>query len=267
MKDNITVNELLEILSNKYPYENAETWDNVGLIFGSRNNVVSKVLTTLNLDMHACVDAVKNGCNVIVSHHPLLSLDPLLGYRNSERFEAKHGVITDYYEGRLIEYIIKNDLTVIALHTNADFTNCAVSRWIASKLGYNVVGPFVTTMGTEVGVIVDLDCSLEDVLQSTKSSCNKSLSYIGDLSKQVKTGLLIGGSGSFMLKEFLTSSHDVLLTGDLTYHNYHDTLMQGNGSCLIDIGHFMELVFVNNVLEGIDVEWVSFEPEDFIKQY
>lgn len=261
------VEELLKKLNEKYPNELAESWDNVGLIFGSRNNDVDKVLTSLNIDLHTCVEAVSRGCNVIVSHHPLLSLKPLQALNRAENNEAPNSIITDYYEGELIQYIIKNDLNVIAAHTNADFADAAVSRWIAEELGYNVVSPFLNKMGSEIGVVVTIENTLHNVLENVREKCNRTLNYLGENEKNIKEAVIIGGSGSSFLKEFLYLKYDLFLTGDLTYHNYHDTLNQGNGACLIDIGHHMEIVFVNNVLNDIDVEWTAYETKNFIKQY
>lgn len=261
------VEQLLESLNSKYPYELAESWDNVGLLFGSRNNEITKVLTSLNIDLKTCQEAVLQGCNVIVSHHPLLSLNPLQAINKESRVEANHGIITDYYEGKLIEFIIKNDLNIIAMHTNADFANAAVSKWIAEELGYDVIGPFINKNGSEIGVRVKINNTLESVLKNVRDKCNRSINYLGENQKLINEAVIIGGSGSSFLKEFLYYQYDLFLTGDLTYHNYHDTLNQGNGACLIDISHHMEIVFIDNVLSGIEIEYVSYKTENVIKQF
>ncbi len=257
------VNDLLEILSDKYHYDSAMEWDNIGLIFGSRNDGVNKVLTSLNIDLDTCKKAVECGCNVIVSHHPLLSFKPLQSRENSASFEAKHSIIRDYYEGQLIEFIIKNNLNVIALHTNADFTCAYVATWIANYLGYDVV----EQIEDDTAVVVKINQKLRDVLVNVKEKTGKTIYYVGDLDKQIATAIIIGGGGGYQTSLFLRSKHDLLLTGDLTYHNFHDTFVQGSGDCIVDIGHYLEVVFVNNVLKGIDVDWIPFEIENFIKEF
>ncbi len=257
------VSELLDKLSEEYIYDLAMEWDNVGLLFGSRKREVKKVLTSLNIDLDTCKKAVELNCNVIVSHHPLLSFKPLQAIASNEFYEGKHSIIMDYYEGELIEYIIKNDLNVIALHTNADFSDAAMGKWIADKLGYKVVSNFVD----DTGVIVEINDTMDNVLNNLKAKCQKTITYVGDLEKQIERAVIIGGSGGSFVSQFLYLGHDLLLTGDVSYHNYHDVLMQGNGACIADIGHYMEVVFVNNVLKNIEVDWVAHEINNFIKEF
>ncbi len=255
--------ELLDALKDKYQYDIAMEWDNVGLLFGSKNREVNKVLTSLNIDLDTCKRAVELHCNVIVSHHPLLSFKPLQALSRNELYEGKHSIITDYYEGELIEYIIKNDLNVISLHTNADFSNAAMGKWIANKLGYKVVSNFTD----DIGVVVEINNTLEQVLINLKKKCQKTITYVGDLNKRIDKALIIGGSGGSFVAQFLVSKHDLLLTGDVSYHNYHDVLMQGDDACIADIGHYMEIVFVNNILNGIEVSWIANEIPNFIKEF
>ncbi len=60
--------ELITQLNNMYSFNLAEDYDNIGLLIGDENLEVKKVFTSLDIDFEICMEAVDNGCNVIVSH-------------------------------------------------------------------------------------------------------------------------------------------------------------------------------------------------------
>ena len=49
-----------------------EDWDNVGLLVGERNMEVKGVLATLDVTPEVVAEAEAKGCNLIVSHHPVI---------------------------------------------------------------------------------------------------------------------------------------------------------------------------------------------------
>ena len=67
-----TVNDIIieieKIAKPQYAYD----WDNCGLCAGNKNNNVSKVLITLDVTKEVVEDALKQGCQMIISHHPLI---------------------------------------------------------------------------------------------------------------------------------------------------------------------------------------------------
>jgi dinuclear metal center YbgI/SA1388 family protein len=58
----------------------------------------------------------------------------------------------------------------------------------------------------------------------------------GDLSLPVKTVAVCSGSGSSLIRDFLSSGADVFVSGDLKYHDGMTVSAAGRG--LIDVGHF-----------------------------
>ncbi len=99
-----------------------EDYDNVGLLVGSAENSVSGVLVTLDVTMEVLNEAIENGLNLIVAHHPLI----FRGLKN----------ITDRTEtGRIILKAIKHDIAIFAGHTNVDSVPDGVSGMMAKKLG------------------------------------------------------------------------------------------------------------------------------------
>mgnify|MGYP000712873869 CR=1 FL=1 len=67
-----TVQQVITLMEQLAPRSYAESWDNVGLMIGNRNAIVTGVLTTLDVTEEAISYAIEHDCNVIVSHHPLI---------------------------------------------------------------------------------------------------------------------------------------------------------------------------------------------------
>lgn len=66
------VNDLELFINEVFPVENALDYDNVGLIAGDRNKVVTAILVSLDLTDKAIEAAKEVGANVIVTHHPII---------------------------------------------------------------------------------------------------------------------------------------------------------------------------------------------------
>ena len=66
------VSEIAEILNNWMPTSIAEDFDNVGLIVGDPKNLVNKILITLDTTIDVVDEAIKEGCNLIISYHPII---------------------------------------------------------------------------------------------------------------------------------------------------------------------------------------------------
>lgn len=117
--------ELIKYLEGWAPPGAAWSQDNVGLQIGSRKTKIKNVFLCLELTKEAAEEAVKNHCNFIFTHHPLL-FNPLknLDFQNNSK-------------AKLIEKVVKNDLVVYSAHTNLDFTKDGVSFELAKVLKLN----------------------------------------------------------------------------------------------------------------------------------
>ena len=68
----IKLKEILDFMNEFCPPELAFDGDNVGLIVGSENKEVSKILITLDVDEKVVKEATELGADAIISHHPLM---------------------------------------------------------------------------------------------------------------------------------------------------------------------------------------------------
>ncbi|MCX6169228.1 MAG: Nif3-like dinuclear metal center hexameric protein [Ignavibacteriales bacterium] len=96
--------------------------DNVGLQVGSRGATIKNIMLCLELDDKVLKEALQKKCNFIFTHHPLI-FNPIKKLDLEKNFTAK-----------LIEKIVKNNITVYSAHTNLDFTKDGVSFELAKTL-------------------------------------------------------------------------------------------------------------------------------------
>ncbi len=109
----------LEILA---PLAYQEDYDNSGLIVGNPDQPVTGVLVSLDTTEAVVDEAMARGCNVIVSHHPIV-------FRGLKRFTGRT------YVERTVMKAIKHNVALYAIHTNLDHVTGGVNFKIAEKLG------------------------------------------------------------------------------------------------------------------------------------
>ncbi|MBR6342457.1 MAG: Nif3-like dinuclear metal center hexameric protein, partial [Selenomonadaceae bacterium] len=98
---------LMDAMNRIAPKKLAEEWDNPGLLVGSPQQEVERVLVCLDVSDEVIEQAVRQEVRLIISHHPLL-------------FHAIKAVRTDLPIGRRLEKLLQHDIAVFAAHTNLD---------------------------------------------------------------------------------------------------------------------------------------------------
>jgi dinuclear metal center YbgI/SA1388 family protein len=132
----LTVANVLQALRDWAPLELAWERDNIGLLAGSKDVEVERVLVCLDLTEEVAKEAAALSCDLIVSHHPVI-------------FHPLKSILTDTEQGFVISTCLKNDISVISMHTNADATYAGLNYALAEKLGLRnitALSPADTTM-------------------------------------------------------------------------------------------------------------------------
>jgi len=99
----------------------AEDYDNVGLLVGRKERDVSRILVSLDTTEEVVEEAKKSGCELIVSHHPIL-------FKGLKRLNGQN------YVARTIENALINQIGIFGLHTNLDSIQTGVNAKMASRL-------------------------------------------------------------------------------------------------------------------------------------
>jgi dinuclear metal center YbgI/SA1388 family protein len=117
---------ILSIIEDIAPRRWAEEWDNVGLLIGSMDQDINRVMVTLDINEKVVEEAVEAGVDLIVSHHPII-LKPISNIR------------WDMSQGRMIHSLIKHGICVYACHTNLDVAPGGVNDQLVKILGLEKV--------------------------------------------------------------------------------------------------------------------------------
>lgn len=127
-----TVNQIVDALNAFAPPKLAESWDNVGLMIGSKKQVVDKVLCALDVNLEVIDEAIREGAQIIVTHHPLL-------------FKPISSIDYETPMGKMIQKLIKHDIAVFSMHTNFDIVAGGINDYLAEKIGLTHTMPLEVT--------------------------------------------------------------------------------------------------------------------------
>ncbi len=118
----MNLNILTSYLESLAPLAWQEDYDNSGLIVGDPFQEIRSALISLDCTEEVVDEAVRLGCNLIVSHHPVI-------FKGLKRLNGNN------YVERVVVKAIKNDIAIYAIHTNLDNVLQGVNGKIAEKLG------------------------------------------------------------------------------------------------------------------------------------
>lgn len=116
------ITEIANSLETLAPLSLQESYDNSGLIIGQADWETQGCLICIDINESVIDEAVRNNCNLIVSHHPVIfkELTRLTGVTMTERIVAK---------------AIREGIAIYSMHTNLDNTVEGVNRIFAERLG------------------------------------------------------------------------------------------------------------------------------------
>jgi len=231
----VSLRQVIERVDQLWPVAGAEEWDAPGLVVGDLDLAVTHIRLVVDAVPDTIAEAAEAGADLVISHHPLL-LKPV------------HSVAEDRYKGRVVSALIRNNMALLAAHTNADVVPTGTSQVLADVLGLSerhVIVPSQTPghgLG-QVGVLpasttlYDLATTLSGTLPHTASGIRVS----GDANTPVRRVAVCAGAGDSLLSHPLVTTADVYITSDLRHHPASEVQAQrsgGTGPALIDISHF-----------------------------
>jgi len=202
----MNVNDLELFLNEAFPVENALDYDNVGLIAGDRNKVVTAILVSLDLTDKAIEVAKEIGANVIVTHHPII-------------FGGIKRLTLDDCTGKTLIKLVQSGISVIACHTNLDLTDEFGNLAIASKLGAEEPKRLE---GAVCGVVYELpmDMKLNDYCRKVVSDLGTSgIITINNPENKVRKVFVQGGAfDEDSIEAVIKGGVDTVLSGEIKHH-------------------------------------------------
>lgn len=244
------IKEVIAALERFAPLPLQEDYDNAGLQVGLTEAEASGALLCLDVTEEVIDEALELGCNLIVSHHPLL-------FRGLKTVSDRNIV------ERCVRRAIQNDIVIYSAHTNMDNAEDGVNFKIAEKIGLQQVGllnPHSVKVMTDgvarsvmagSGVVGVLPLPEEPLnfLQRIKAAFHiDCLMHNELLQRPIHKVVICGGAGDFLLNDALKEHADAFLTGEMHYHFYfgHEQEIQ-----IAVMGHYQSEQYTKEIFYSI----------------
>ncbi len=253
----VQTKDILGVIDGLFPFSLAESWDNCGLQAGVSSWPVRKILVGLDVSMPMLEYAVCWGADMILTHHPLI-------------MKGEKQLDFSRMPGSAVALAAKNQISIVAAHTNLDKAWHGLNDYVAARMGLNAESVFLEEAGASVisgeteskleglGRIcsVPFSCSMAELASHIKQSLGlEHIRLIGSCDSSIEKIALCTGSGGSLVNVFLRSEAQVYITGDIKYHEARD--IEAHGKAALDIGHFgsehpaVDLL-VEKLTQGVD---------------
>jgi len=233
----VLLREIIDIIESVAPRRQQEAWDNSGLQVGDSNRDIHSVLLSVDVSEAVVAEAIRVGCDLIVSHHPLLfhGLKHLTGSTPQERCVAE---------------AIRHDIAIYSSHTSMDKALRGVSGRMAAELGLKDIRILVPDAGDAqvgLGVVGMLPQPmlwsgwLRHVQQVFGADYVR---YTEPVKPTIQRVALCGGAGAEFIPAAIEAGADTYLSADM---KYHDMQAAAGQIMAVDIDHWVSEHFTRDI--------------------
>lgn len=244
------VETIAAFLDRLAPSELAESWDNVGLLVGDPQAPVRRVMTCLTVTAASVAEAVGQGAELIVTHHPL-------------PFRPLKRITTETPEGRYLLQLLAANVAIYSAHTAFDSTAAGINQRLAEGLGLQDIAPLMPNadVGMQVGGgrcgCVEKPTSIDELADRLKEFLSiKTIRAVGRADRRVDRVALACGSAGEFLDAARQAGCDAFVTGETTFHTC--LAAEASDVAVLLTGHFASERFAMECLA--DVLSAEFEP-------
>jgi dinuclear metal center YbgI/SA1388 family protein len=200
------INKIVEVLENFAPPDTQENWDCSGWQIDLGKKDIKKIILCLSVTQNIVNQAVEQNCDMIIAHHPLF----------------------------FVPFEFNKNIPIYSAHTNLDKADGGTTDTLIEVLEFNVkpaqkIGDFLRLIELEKEIL------LEDFLSLIKAKLGlETVRFVNNLNKKnIKRIAFCAGSGADFLGLAQEIRADVIVTGDVKYHNALESNV-----IIIDTGHF-----------------------------
>lgn len=204
-----TIAAISTFLERFAPPRLAESWDNVGLLVGDRQQEVRRVMTCLTVTPTTAAEAIRDEADLIVAHHPM-------------PFAAVKRLTTDTTVGRLLLDLIAARVAVYSPHTAFDSAAEGINQRLAEGLGLRGIAALVPQeegQGTgrfgspeEPTTLSQLAARLMEFLGI------EHLQMVGRPEQTVRTVAVACGAAGELLDAARSARCDAMVIGETRFH-------------------------------------------------
>ena len=248
----MTIEQLAKSLDELIPATLSEPWDNDGrMIIPHPETEVKRVLCALDCTTEAINAARAWGCNVIVTHHPLI-------------FNPLGSILPTDSVGKRVLSCIKNGIAVLSYHTRLDIMDGGVNDTLANLIGLKNISSFIPY--GRIG-----ETSEHSFLAFAESVANALHISESDMQIVNATGsasrvALVSGCGKDEINAAIAAGADTFITGEVMHNHLIDCKELGLN--LICATHYaterIVLPVLSEIIEraGARADIFMFKPSD-----
>ena len=213
-----TVKNIFDYTETFAPVDTAADFDNCGVLVGDINSPVTKVLVALDITEQVVLEAKDLGCELIISHHPVI-FSPLKSLKSNS-----------------VPYLLaQNGITALCLHTNLDIAQSGgVNACLANTLDLSDIRIYPESF-LAIGELSNSMNPRDFALFVKSALCAESVSYT-DGNKDIKTVAMCSGAGGDFCPVAEAMGADAFVTGEAKHHELIDA--QSRGITMVVAGHF-----------------------------
>jgi len=212
----------------------AADWDNVGLLVGDGSLDVQNVMTCLTITPESAQEALDEGAELIVTHHPL-------PFRPLRRLSA------DTNDWRMLWDLIRGGISVYSPHTAFDSAATGINQQLAERLDLTDVQALIPAddaLQAETGSPGTGRCgalpqptTLAALLDRIKQSLMlDALQFVGEADQSIsRVGIGCGSAGEFLATAAERGCNG-FVTGEMRFHDC--LLAEALGVGVVLLGHY-----------------------------
>lgn len=221
--EQLKVKDIIKIMEEIAPADTAEDWDSPGLKIGSPEKIVTKVLTCLDVTKEVVREAEKKGCNMIISHHPVI-------------FNNISNLIEECQPA--VYAAARADITVFSAHTNLDYAPDGINDSLAAAIGLMDIKRDIDGKHTYGSVN---NITVRELAENVKKRLNVPAVKIvlpegKSLDDRINTVGVSCGAFDNRTYWFEPCNIDVLVTGELKH--FECIFLSGQSVITIGAGHY-----------------------------
>ena len=211
----MTIREFYAAMEAILPRSLSCDWDNDGISCAPDLDApVKGILIALDPTEDAVDQAIESGCNVILTHHPML-------------FRGLKTVDGHDTGSRKVIRMIQSGITAMAFHTRLDAADGGVNDVLAARLGLTDVEPFGedgNPAGKPIGRVGNLPETMtaDEFIQTVKTALDLPALLFAGCGKPVRRVAVLGGAGDDDVFAAVAAGADTYVTGELRYHQLCD---------------------------------------------
>lgn len=220
------VSEIYTYIDSFAPFSTQEKWDNSGLLTGSMNKKVSKVLVTLDITNEVADEAAEIGAELIIAHHPVI-FKPLYSLSENEP-SCK---------------LLKSGISAICIHTPYDVAEGGMSDILMNLVGFEksegileITGQRNKSYGFGTIGVASQEYMADALAEKLKNILGCTIVRYTDGGKPIKKAAFCTGSGGNLIEAALNQGADAYITSEVKHDQW--LLAKQRGISVFDCGHF-----------------------------